>query len=275
MMVVCFLAVLFVVGCGGSDHGDEVMPAQCVPGEMNLCMCASGGQGYQVCEADGRSFGKCDCPTVEHDAGTPDEAATDSAVPEASPEATPDANGPEASTQACPETLPAAECPDGWYECTAMALADIQNGSLIKGTGPAVYYLALDGTRFVFPNTQTYRSWFPQGADCPAIHDISDIDLASVAIGGNVCYKPGVRLLKITTDPKVYAVSQGCVLRWIESESLISQLYGADWKYLVDDIPDVFFVNYTIGQSIAAPGDYSPFNEKEAATSVEYGIPNY
>jgi len=263
MMFVCFLTALFCIGCGGgSDHDDVDMSARCVPGQIATCMCASGTLGYQVCADDGRLFGACDCPAVEYDAGTTIEAAADDALP-------------EASNKGCPEGIPADMCPGGWYECTGMSLFDIQPGALLKSDGPAVFYYSLAADRYVFPNEKTYRSWYPEGYSCPVIHDITTYELASIPIGGNICYKPGVRLLKITTDPRVYAVSQACTLRWIQNESLISQIYGPNWKDLVDDVPDAFFGNYTIGQPIAAPGDYNPFNEREAATSVEYGIVHY
>ena len=58
-------------------------------------------------------------------------------------------------------------------------------------------------------------------------------------------YKPGVRMVKITTDPKVYAVSKGGVLRWVSSPDVATDIYGADWAEHVDDISDAFFFNYS------------------------------
>ncbi len=41
-------------GAGGSTAG-------CVPGAQVSCACLGGGDGVQVCSADGTSFGPCDC----------------------------------------------------------------------------------------------------------------------------------------------------------------------------------------------------------------------
>ncbi len=121
-------------------------------------------------------------------------------------------------------------------------------GDLIKASGPAVYYFAADGKRYVFPNEKTYFSWF---MDFSSVKTISDAELASYMIGGNVTIRPGTNLVKITTDPKVYAVAPGGVLRWVESESIATTLYGSAWASRVVDVPDSFFINYTVGASIS------------------------
>ena len=121
-------------------------------------------------------------------------------------------------------------------------------GDLLKASGPAVYYYAVDGKRYVFPNEKTYFSWY---ADFSSVKTISDSELASIAIGGNVTIRPGTKLVKIQTDPKVYAVTKCGVLHWIESETVAKSLYGDAWAMRVVDVPDAFFVNYTIGSSLA------------------------
>ncbi|MCR4256301.1 MAG: hypothetical protein NUW08_01200, partial [Candidatus Uhrbacteria bacterium] len=121
-------------------------------------------------------------------------------------------------------------------------------GDLIKASGPAVYYFAADGKRYVFPNEKTYFSWY---VDFSGVRTISDTELASYLIGGNATIRPGTRLVKIQTDPKVYAVTLGGVLHWVESEAIATTLYGANWAQRVVDVPDSFFVNYTIGSSVS------------------------
>ncbi|MCK9361114.1 hypothetical protein M0Q28_02690 [Patescibacteria group bacterium] len=123
-------------------------------------------------------------------------------------------------------------------------------GDLIKASGPAVYYFAADGKRYVFPNEKTYFSWF---MDFSSVRTISDTELASILIGGNVTIRPGTKLVKIQTDPKVYAVTLGGMLHWVESEALATTLYGSAWATRVVDVPDSFFVNYTIGSSVSTP----------------------
>lgn len=122
-------------------------------------------------------------------------------------------------------------------------------GELIKASGPAVYYFASDAKRYVFPNEKTYFSWY---MNFNSVRTISDSELASYQIGGNVTVRPGTNLVKITTDPKVYAVTSGGVLHWVESEAIAIALYGSSWATRVIDVPDGFFVNYSIGSSISS-----------------------
>ncbi len=125
--------------------------------------------------------------------------------------------------------------------------ATLMNGDLIKASGPAVYYFQ-NNRRYVFPNETTYRSWF---SDFSGVRTISDSELSAIMIGGNVTIRPGTNLVKITTDPKVYAVTRGGTLRWVETESVATALFGSNWARRVVDVPDAFFVNYTIGSSLA------------------------
>jgi hypothetical protein len=72
-----------------------------------------------------------------------------------------------------------------------------------------VYWYANDGKRYVFPNAATYFTWFTGIRQCP---NISDSELFSIPLAGNVTYRPGAKLVKVTTDPKVYAVARGGML---------------------------------------------------------------
>ncbi|MCX6740476.1 MAG: Ig-like domain-containing protein [Candidatus Parcubacteria bacterium] len=138
-------------------------------------------------------------------------------------------------------------------------------GDLIKASGAALYYFGNDGKRYVFPNLNTYKTWYP---DFLNIVTIADLDLGTITIGGNVTYKPGVKLVKITTDPKVYAVGPKGTLRWVTTEAIAVALYGANWGSLVEDVPDPFFVNYTVGLPISSTSDFSPITVQNAATSI-------
>ncbi len=126
--------------------------------------------------------------------------------------------------------------------------ATLVAGDLIKASGPAVYYYASDMKRYVFPNETTFFSWFQ---DFSSVKTITDAELAAVSIGGNLVIRSGTKLVKITTDPKVYAVGPGGMLRWIESESVATSLYGSAWARRVVDVPDAFFTNYTTGGSLS------------------------
>lgn len=138
-------------------------------------------------------------------------------------------------------------------ECAGIASA--APGDLIKIEGLAsVYYLGNDCKRYVFPNAKTYFTWY---GDYSGVKTIPQEELFSISIGGNITYRPGVKMVKITTDPKVYAVAKNGILRWIKTEALASALYGADWNTKIDDVPDGFFTNYIIGEPIEAAMDYN------------------
>ncbi len=113
----------------------------------------------------------------------------------------------------------------------------------------AVYFYGADGKRYVFPNSQTYFTWYK---DFSTVKVVSPSELSSLPIGGNVTYRPGTRLVKITSDPNVYAVEPGGTLRWIQSEAVAKALFGNDWAKRVDDVPDAFFFNYVSGSPLAA-----------------------
>lgn len=155
---------------------------------------------------------------------------------------------------------------------SAQALSPLSN-ALIKIDGnPTVYWLATDNRRYVFPNPRTFYSWFSE-ADLARVLTLSPQELGRITIGGNVTYRPGVRLVKVTTDPRVYAVSRYGVLRWVTSESVAAQLYGANWARMVDDVPDEFFTNYRVGDPITAAGQFSPDFEWGQARSPSDNIP--
>lgn len=130
----------------------------------------------------------------------------------------------------------------------AAEAATLASGDLIKASLPAVYYYAADGKRYVFPNENTYFSWYP---DFSGVKEITDEELAVIPIGGNITIRPGTFLVKITTDPKVYAVTTGGVLHWVETEDVAQKLWLSNWATRVVDVPDSFFTNYTIGSSIS------------------------
>lgn len=122
-------------------------------------------------------------------------------------------------------------------------------GDLIKMEGNASVYYFDGAKRFVFPNQTTYMSWYN---DFSGVITIPASELQSYPLGGNVVMRPGTKLVKITTDPSVYAVEPNGVLRKIQSEAQAASLYGTTWAQRVVDVPDAFFVNYTIGTALAS-----------------------
>lgn len=149
----------------------------------------------------------------------------------------------------------------------------ISSGDLIRGTTfSAVYYMGADGFRYVFPNEKTYKTWYSDSsgnADFSDVVMISDAELADIQMGGNVTYRPGVKMIKIDTDPRVYVVTQGGVLYHVDSETVASNLYGSTWNKQIDDVPDGYFGNYTIsGDAISELSGWTSTSEMSGTVTI-------
>lgn len=146
------------------------------------------------------------------------------------------------------------------------APADLEAGDLIRGESfTAVYYYGEDGFRYVFPNSKTYFTWYEDFDD---VKWLTDANLATIQIGGNVTYKPGVKMVKINSAPQTYAVGGGGILRHVATEAIAVALYGSNWNTMIDDVPDGFFSNYSIGSAVDVAGSFSPTAEKADAHSI-------
>ncbi len=117
-----------------------------------------------------------------------------------------------------------------------------------------VYYIGADGRRHSFPNPKVYFSWFP---DFSRVRIVASRELADIPLGANLTYRPGTKLVKFMTDPRVYAVDSDRRLRWVKTEAIAVSLYGPFWARQVDDISDAFYMDYRFGQDIERPGDYT------------------
>ncbi|MCX6744228.1 MAG: S8 family peptidase [Candidatus Parcubacteria bacterium] len=137
---------------------------------------------------------------------------------------------------------------------------------LAKGSNNTIYYIAANGKRYSFLDANTYSSWY---SNFTGVKTYTDSELSVYPLGGIVTYRPG-SLVKITTDPKVYAVARGGTLRWLNSEAVANLLYGASWQSQIIDISDGFFTNYKMGDPISASGEYDPVQEKNAVVSIDY-----
>lgn len=145
----------------------------------------------------------------------------------------------------------------------------LQSGDLIKGPGDTVYYYGNDAKRYVFPNLKTYQTWY---GDFSTVKTLSLEELQAIPLTKNVTYRPGVRMIKVESIPKVYAVAANGTLRWIETEDVAKALYGDDWNKKIDDLPDGFFVDYKLGAPILTAADFSPANETAAASSINLNL---
>ncbi len=145
-------------------------------------------------------------------------------------------------------------------------------GDLIKGEQATVYYYGRDGKRHVFPQAKIYKSWF---ADFSTVKTVPSQQLATIPLGQNVRYRPGSRLIKIVSDPKVYAVAARGLLRWVTTGGVASTLFGLNWPRVVEDISDAFFNDYYVGAPVMAASDFDPLRTLVDSTSIDddLGLP--
>jgi hypothetical protein len=148
----------------------------------------------------------------------------------------------------------------------ATQAASTYDGKLVKMEGLSTLYYVIDGKRFVFPNEKVFASWF---VDFSGVVTLPAEEIYGLPLAGNVKYRPGVLLVKITTNPKVYAVSGDGKLRWVKTEAAAKKLYGENWSKLVDDVPDAFFTDYTEEAPIEEDGDFSTEQAISAGDSIE------
>ena len=146
------------------------------------------------------------------------------------------------------------------------------SGDVVRGTTlSTLYYYATDGKRYAFPNEKTYMTWY---SDFSGVQTLSDSALAAIPLGGNVVYRPGALWVKIQSDPKTYAVTPNGQLRWVESEAVASGLAGSDWNKFINDVPDVFFVDYTVGASLTSAASAYNGALVKASDGTNYLISN-
>ena len=69
--------------------------------------------------------------------------------------------------------------------------------------------------------------------------------------------QPGHVLVKLKSDPKVYAIEADPsdpakdILRWIPSEAVANNIYGSAWADYIIDIEPTVYIRYTTGSEIA------------------------
>lgn len=136
-------------------------------------------------------------------------------------------------------------------EITAVAAGDYIRSSYF----PTIYYIdEIDGvlTRRPFMNRQTFYTYQDDFSNVIAV---TDATLTSMRLGRPMLPNPGVVLIKIQSDPKVYAVDGDGIIRWIQTEEVAKDLYGEGWADYVIDIAATFFPRFTRGYDVAESSD--------------------
>ncbi len=131
---------------------------------------------------------------------------------------------------------------------------DLDAGFLVKTPGlPAVYFLGGDGKRHSFPNEHVYFSWF---GDFSQVREISVSKMASIGLGEPVRVRPGTWMVKIQSDPKTYAVEPSGIIRWVQTETVATDLFGDQWNKRILDVEPTMFSNYTAGVPLSNSNEH-------------------
>lgn len=117
-----------------------------------------------------------------------------------------------------------------------------------------VYYVDSNHVRHPFMDSQTYFTWQNSFS---AIKVVTDATLPTMVLGAPMLPKPGITLVKIQSDNRVYAVEASSdmfapKLRWITSESLATSLYGENWADYVIDLDVTLFPRFKKGTDITS-----------------------
>jgi hypothetical protein len=126
--------------------------------------------------------------------------------------------------------------------------------SSVKGWEDSYYWYDPDQKRYAFTSEQSFESWFPGSPT--GVVNATIPELAPIALGGAVYHRPATRLLKFESSPDVYAVARYGMLRKIATEQVAFELYGADWKTYIDEVPVTDFPQYRLGATITDAGEY-------------------
>lgn len=123
------------------------------------------------------------------------------------------------------------------------------DGSLQTNADSIVYTIGCDNTLHVFPDEQTFKTWW---TDFDDLAFVNSGFLTTHEEGAKVTIRPGTYLVKLPSDPKVYAVEPGGILRWLPDETTAETLYGVGWNTRIIDLSESLFSDYSIGDDLTA-----------------------
>ncbi|MFH1766469.1 MAG: hypothetical protein ABH826_00025, partial [Patescibacteria group bacterium] len=122
-----------------------------------------------------------------------------------------------------------------------------------------VYYIDSAMVRHPFMDRQTYFTWQDS---FDSISVVTDATLMTLQLGAPMLPKPGVVLVKIQSDARVYAVVDSGnmfspTLRAINDEAVAEAVYGVNWADYIIDLPVTLFPRFQFGDWIYGTGDIS------------------
>ena len=122
-------------------------------------------------------------------------------------------------------------------------LAEIESGTLLKGTGSEVFYFGYDQKLHPIYNADIYYSWFKSFDE---VDYVSEAKIDQMQIGTPLCPRSGTWLLKFKGLSDVYAVEPGCVLTHLRSPAEASIYYGPNWGSRIIELDLIMRSYFTI-----------------------------
>jgi hypothetical protein len=124
----------------------------------------------------------------------------------------------------------------------------VEEGMWIKSAySNTVYYIDADLVRHPVPNAQTFYT-YEDSFD--VVEVVTGATMPTLTLGSPMLPKEGVVLVKIQSDPKVYWIDEGNVLRWIHSEEIAIALFGEEWADYVIDIEPTYMNKFSVGEDV-------------------------
>jgi hypothetical protein len=130
----------------------------------------------------------------------------------------------------------------------------VSAGDVLRGEHySTVYYIDANLLRRPFQDSQTYFTHYSSWA---TVRTVTDATLSTLTMGKPMLPKSGVVLVKIVSDPRVYALETSLdglhevSLRWVPSETVANTLYGSTWADYVIDIPSTIYTHFGHGSDM-------------------------
>ncbi|MFH1088867.1 MAG: Ig-like domain-containing protein [Candidatus Uhrbacteria bacterium] len=128
------------------------------------------------------------------------------------------------------------------------AISTVVTGQFIRGYSfNTIYYIDENNERRPFWDSNTF---FTYADSFNEVVWVTDATLATLTLGSPMLPKAEVVLVKIQSDPKVYAIDIGDILHWVPSEATAIGLYGSAWADYVIDLEPTTFVRFTVGDDM-------------------------
>lgn len=141
------------------------------------------------------------------------------------------------------------------------------DGTRVKSPKHEAVYQIEAGKRRPFPNASVYYTWH---SSFEGITQISVEEMESIELGIPMPIKPNTKLLKFPLNPKIYAVYEGEIIKYIPDPATAVSLFGADWETKIIELPEIYFLFYVKGDPIGKNISSEKSDEAPCPTGMMY-----